>query len=1062
MREAPGPSALDEEVRRAVAALPDLSGDPVGGRGARQRLPSEDPLVKLGQLLFFSQTLAAGYDVSCGTCHHPDFGGSDGLSIGVGVGPVDAAIVGPGRALDPARDRDPAGDGGPNMHRNSQTTFNAALLDRALLHDGRVFVLDAEVLPGGHGQPIQTPESGQRSDPDPVSGLLEFFSKGPLVNDNEMRGFLYTEYGTPVEYRAHLVRRLRGEVDAEYNAKPNGAENWLAHFRRAFDASDAAADEIVTLANVQRALAAYTASQVFVETPWRDYLEGDLDAISDEAKRGALLFLEGPADGGLGCARCHTGDRYTDEAFHNVGFPQLGRGFVRADKSDLGRWLTTQIESDRSAFRTPSLLNVAETAPYGHAGSFDTLEDALVYHADPRGAVETFDFSLTRLAQFRDSSVTYPHAETHTRAAIEAASFAAAEPLLPGRPLLAHELARLVAFLEAQSDRCVTSPSCVGQWTPGADEDPDGHLLVRDRSSGTPGNLDATSADDYPAEIPLAFPPMPALATFADVEACTDRILSSDNTGDTVFTQRAEPAFGLVHPHGFDFATWFEYSPTFEVTMIAGGVSAAYLDDDCWPDLVFAGGDPGTWTYRNLDGTGFAAVDWLPGAAASRFTGAGSVDLDGDYRRELLLGNFRSGDLPIYARTGAGDYDLVARLPMTRPTFGISFAPLDAGGYPYLYLGHWSGTGTAGTAPALWRNDGASLYPWDVQAGTDSSVLDQRFNFTPAFADFTGDGLADLVVASDFSTSTTLRNVGLLAAGPDFANETDRAVVSDENGMGGAVLDYDNDGRLDWFVTSIHDTGVPAGNWGASGNRLYRNASTAERIAFVDVTAQAGVREGYWGWGACAADFDNNGFVDLFHVNGFGYIPYPDNDARDEYDRRTRDAFQNKPSRLFINNGNGSFAERAQAWQIDVPSEGRGLVCFDYDRDGDVDIVVLDHSTGLQFFENRSGSGPGRRFLDVRVVGAAPNTDAIGARVFVTADVGNGFGAQTQLRAAEANSNFNSQNPPNLHFGLGQADIADTVRVVWPSGAELACSDVPANRFVVLDERLGDGACAAL
>ena len=125
------------------------------------------------------------------------------------------------------------------------------------------------------------------------------------------------------------------------------------------------------------------------------------------------------------------------------------------------------------------------------------------------------------------------------------------------------------------------------------------------------------------------------------------------------------------------------------------------------------------------------------------------------------------------------------------------------------------------------------------------------------------------------------------------------------------------------------------------------------------------------------------------------------------------------------------------------------------------DVVVLDHSTGLQFFENRSGSGAGRRFLDVRLVGRAPNTDAIGARVFVTADLGNGHGLRTQLRLAEANSNFNSQNTPDLHFGLGHAVRADTVRVVWPGGAELACAAVAANRFVVLDERLGDAGCPA-
>lgn len=132
--------------------------------------------------------------------------------------------------------------------------------------------------------------------------------------------------------------------------------------------------------------------------------------------------------------------------------------------------------------------------------------------------------------------------------------------------------------------------------------------------------------------------------------------------------------------------------------------------------------------------------------------------------------------------------------------------------------------------------------------------------------------------------------------------------------------------------------------------------------------------------------------------------------------------------RLFINNGDGTFSAREREWGMDAPSEGRGVVCFDPDRDVDVDVVVFDHSRRPQFFENRIGSGPGRRFLNVRLVGAPPNTDAIGARVQLTADVGNGHGMQSQLRLGEANSNFNSQNPPDLHFGLGEAARVDETR----------------------------------
>ena len=1062
----PPSSSLNGDLRALAVTRLELNGDPATPRNAAQTLPDNDPLVKLGQILFFSQTLSSEYDVSCGSCHHPDFAGGDGLSLAVGVAAANSATVGPGREVDPDKDIDPRADGGPNVHRNSTTTFNAALFDRVLTFDGGIAVLDTATTPGGRGQIIQTPESRQRSDPSPVSGLLEFSAKLPLNNNNEMRGFRYTEYGTADEYRAHVIRRLRGEVDVALNPDPNGPANWLSRFRLAFATPEATAGEVITMPNVQRALGAYMASQIFVQTPWRRFLGGDDSAISDEAKRGALLFLRETADGGLGCAQCHAGDRFTDEKFHNVGFPQLGRGFVRADRSDLGRWLETLDEADRFAFRTPSLLNVAQTAPYGHAGSFDTLNDAIAYHADPRAGANRFDFSLLQLDQFRRLQLEYEHAEPHTRAALAASSFAASESMLPGQALPQGEVDQLAAFLETLSDECVTDEDCIAAWTPANDDDPDGHLFVRGRSSAAPIHFDPSSPADYPKKIALEFPPTRALPTFADVENCTNGIASARNTGNLEFRRRDGQAFGLIDPHGYRYETWTSDLEHLEVAMIAGGVTAAYLDGDCWVDIVFAGGDErtGVRTYRNLGGAGFQTVEWLDGLNEKSYTGAASADLNGDYRRELLFGNLFNDSLPIFAQGASGRYQAVADLPMTRPTFGISFAPLDASGFPYFYLGHWSGLGTAGTAPALWKNDGAALYPWDAEAGTTSSDVDQRFNFTPVFADLTGDGLADLAIASDFETSATLRNTGDASSGPRFVNETNPRVITDENGMGSALLDLDNDGGLEWFVTSVYDRGVPAGQWGTTGNRLYRSGSTEDRIAFMDITGDAGVRDGLWGWGACAADFNNDGFIDLFHVNGFGYVPFGGDspgDTKSEYDRMTKEKFQTKPSRLFVNRGDGTLTEAAADWSIADPSEGRGLACFDHDRDGDIDIVLLDHSTGLQFFENQSGSAAGRAFLNIRLVGAAPNTDAIGARVSVTADVGNGFGTQTQLRLSEANSNYISQNPPDLHFGLGQAAVADSIRVTWPGGAELVCADVAANQFIVLDQRLGSAACPA-
>jgi len=885
---------------------------------------------------------------------------------------------------------------------------------------------------------------------------------GPIVNDNEMRGFFYTDMATPSDYREHLMQRLRGRVDTQYNPVRDAAANWLERFRAAFVQPEAQEDELINMLNVQRALAAYIKSQVFVDTPWRSYLQGDDRAISSTAKAGAMLFLSPTREGGLGCISCHSGDRFTDEAFHNVAFPQFGRGFGRAQRSDVGRWFETRMDADMQSFRTPSLLNVAVTAPYGHTGAFDTLEELLAYHANPRQAVDRYDFTLGHLAQFRDGKVSYPHAEGFTRDAISRGNFATSEQLLPARDLTRKEIKQLVAFLDTLTDRCVAQPACIGQWSPGVADDPDGHMLIRDRAYGTPASVEGAFSAYSAPEVPLPFATLPPRETFADVTGCADNIATARNSGKDSFMQRTAGDTGLLDRHGFKHSTWFRSQQSaLEVAMMAGGVTAAYLDDDCWPDLAFSGGaTSGMVFYRNQAGKRFSRLDLLADTTEREFSGAALADLNGDYRRELILGNVQAGSVPVYA-SSPGGYSKIADLPMVRPTFGISFAPLDASDYPYLYLAHWSGgTGTNGKSPALWRSDGTRLYPWDGPGRTTSAFIDQRFNFTPKFADFTGDGRIDLVIASDFLTSAALRNVpDDTPAGWHFQNETVESPITDQNGMGSTLLDIDNDGNLEWFVTSILDhTGVAAGNWGVTGNRLYRNTSTAHHMAFTDITDQAGVRDGYWGWGSCAADFNNDGFIDLFHVNGFGYIP---DDvaingmarALQQHYRSTTSGFQAKPSRLFINNGDGTLSEKAEAWGIAAPSEGRGLACADFNRDGDTDIVVFDHSSRPQFFENHSGSGAGRHFIGVRLVGAAPNTDAIGAHVFVTADVGRGRGVQTQMRLAEANSNFNSQNLPDLSFGLGEARVVSRIRVVWPGGGEMSCENVGVNQFLVLDQR---------
>ena len=558
--------------------------------------------------------------------------------------------------------------------------------------------------------------------------------------------------------------------------------------------------------------------------------------------------------------------------------------------------------------------------------------------------------------------------------------------------------------------------------------------------------------------------------TFADVTECPNGFATSANTGLEQFV-RKEQVLGLIDAHGFTSETWgLEQDVNrLEQVMQAGGISAAYINGDCWADIIFASGDAhGMLIYLNKgEQKGFKEDSVLMSGTQSAslyklFTGAAVADLNGDYRRELLLGNLLAGSIVILSTEKIGDLFYESdRLPVTRTTFGISFGDINGDGFLDMYAAHWDYEQVTAGAPVLWFNNGNGvLTPFDNQAGLAFSSFDQQYNFTAQFADIRNSGVQDIVLASDFTTSAVLQNDGHGV----FTDVTDKAVIVDQFGMGSALGDINNNGKLDWFVSSVYTLNEQFNTEfvkGSTGNRLYKNVSNKNEIIFSDITEIANVKDGGWGWGSCMADFNHDGFLDIFHANGYGYIPdYVEDyqDVGEEFSRKKwyqvdLAEFTQTIPRLFINNGNGTFNDATAAWGLDVPSEGRGVICFDYDRDGDIDIALVDHSTGIQFFENQIGHNQGKRFLNIRVVGEAPNTDAIGTKIYLKADVGGGFGQQTQMRVSQANSNFNSQNLPDIHFGVGQSLTVASLRIVWPDSSGLLCQNVKTNQFLVFDQR---------
>ncbi len=469
--EEPNPAdPLDTELQALIAAA-DLQGDAAFNR----TLPDvEDPLVQLGKKLFFSKSLGGNFDVACVSCHHPALGGADGLSLPVGVDAQNPNLLGPGRAH--------SVNGLPNVPRNSPTVLNIGLWDAGLFWDSRVESFGKEAFANGAVSDIRTPDTSLgNADPDAGPNLVTAQARFPVTSTEEMRGETFEAGNDNQAVRTHLAQRIGGYGAGVGELATN---EWLAEFQTAF-ASAESAETLITFNNIVHALAEYQRSMVFTDNPFAAYVQGDTSALTDAQKRGAILFFTSAEDDGGNCAACHAGDRFTDELHHTIAMPQFGHGKGDGSSDDFGRGRETGLDEDRYSFRTPSLLNVAVTAPYGHAGAYASLDQVLDHYNNPQNTVEDFfdDGHACTLAQFADlpnCGLLYPDAASNSEIALDklAAERNAGTSRFENVNLNNNERNDIVAFLHSLTDPCVEDRTCLTPWIADpADNGPDNQQL---------------------------------------------------------------------------------------------------------------------------------------------------------------------------------------------------------------------------------------------------------------------------------------------------------------------------------------------------------------------------------------------------------------------------------------------------------------------------------------------------------------------------------------------------------------------------------------------------------
>lgn len=444
-------ATIDEELQTIITNQ-GLTGDPA--KAFNLPLPHE-PEPELGKLLFFSQALGGEQNAACASCHHPYLAGGDGLALAVGVDAENTSVMGDGRKR---------ADDVFNNPRNTPTILNAFIWTQGLFWDSRV----EKLADGG----IRTPDSAfGQADTNAGDSLLIAQAGFPVGSIEEMRGENFEAGNSNQAVRDHLGDRLANiGIGADELAK----NEWRGLFEAVYGSQTPPGQDVVNFDNVKRAIASYENSLNLTDNPWFSYIKGDVNAITAQQKRGAKLFYGVPPQG-AGCGGCHRGDTFTNQGFFNVGFPQIGpgKGHGASGAEDHGRGAESGNANQNKAFRTATLLNVGVTAPYGHSGVYQTLEQVVSHYNNFDAHMPAFVANKSwceqpQFAAVENCQLLFPDATNIADGLVADILFLRnlGIPAMSPLGLSDGDKADLVAFMHALTDPCTQDADCMRKWLP--------------------------------------------------------------------------------------------------------------------------------------------------------------------------------------------------------------------------------------------------------------------------------------------------------------------------------------------------------------------------------------------------------------------------------------------------------------------------------------------------------------------------------------------------------------------------------------------------------------------
>ncbi len=513
-------------------------------------------------------------------------------------------------------------------------------------------------------------------------------------------------------------------------------------------------------------------------------------------------------------------------------------------------------------------------------------------------------------------------------------------------------------------------------------------------------------------------------------------------------------------------------------TALGAAAAVADFDGDGLEDVFFtvSSEDGKNLLYRNNGDFTFTEMAGEAGVSDGNDPGNASADAlwfdyDNDSDQDLLVVRF--GQNLLYENKGK-DAKGVVRFADVTKTAGIEgylncivaiAFDYDKDGDPDLFLGSYFApvnlfdpqtprffpesfeTAANGGGMTVFRNNGDRTFS-DVTRAVGISVSGWTLDLGHADADLDGDD--DLYVAADFGTDSFFKNNG----DGTFSDISKQAIgIDTKKGMNVDWGDFDNDGLFDVFVTNITDEYMKEGNF------LWKNLGD---LRFTDVARETGTHATGWGWAGKFFDYDNDGWQDLYVVNGwvsqspnpadnyvldiFKVIVDPKIDLADVRNwppmgQKTLSGFQRNS--LFHNLG-GVFKDEAKRHGVDSIEDGRGIAVADFDNDGRMDMFVTNSGKPPYLWRNVQPTL--NHWLQIELTGVKSNRDATGARVQVRA------GDRSLISFVNGGNGFASQSTRRVHFGLGQATKVDRVEVTWPSGRKQVFDNVATDRILRLKE----------